>query len=296
MNQTAQSWWFIFYKDQLLLEKKERVCQNALIYRFTPVTDSCNRGKFLKKGVLTQPPCKESSPIVIKEETTVHNITTLERRNCKAFSLSSPIEESEQWVMIGLRASYEYLPLSHYQTAGKAHEILHWDRNSRFCSACGTPMEQKESIMKRCPKCDREVYPSISTAILVLVRKKDSLLLVHARNFKGTFNSLVAGFLETGETLEECVAREVKEETGLDVKNITYFGNQPWPYPSGLMVGFIADYAGGEINLQDEELSSGDFYTRDNLPELPRKLSLARKMIDWWIEHPNEQYGINGLG
>lgn len=74
--------------------------------------------------------------------------------------------------MIGLRACYEYLPLSHYQTAGKAHEILHWDRNSRFCSACGTPMEQKESIMKRCPKCGREVYPSISTAILVLVRKR----------------------------------------------------------------------------------------------------------------------------
>lgn len=87
-------------------------------------------------------------------------------------------------------------------------------------------MEQKEDIMKRCPKCGREVYPSISTAILVLVRKEDSLLLVHARNFKGTFNSLVAGFLETGETLEECVAREVKEETGLDVTNITYFGNQ----------------------------------------------------------------------
>jgi hypothetical protein len=145
-------------------------------------------------------------------------------------------------------------------------------------------MEQKEDIMKRCPKCGREVYPSISTAILVLVRKEDSLLLVHARNFKGTFNSLVAGFLETGETLEECVAREVKEETGLDVTNITYFGNQAWPYPSGLMVGFIADYAGGEIRLQEEELSSGDFYTRDNLPELPRKLSLARKMIDWWLE------------
>ena len=96
------------------------------------------------------------------------------------------------------------------------------------------------------------------------------------------------GAAQAGETSEEAVRREVLEETGLDVKNITYFGNQPWPYPSGLMVGFIADYAGGEINLQDEELSSGDFYTRDNLPELPRKLSLARKMIDWWIEHPNE--------
>ena len=110
MDQTAQSWWFIFYKDQLLLEKK-------------------GDGK-------SAVPYGESSPIIMKEKTTVHNITTLEGRNCKAFSLSSPIEESEQWTMIGLRASYEYLPLSHYQTAGKAHEILHWDRNSRFCSRC----------------------------------------------------------------------------------------------------------------------------------------------------------------
>ena len=187
MNKTTQSWWFVFYKDQLLLEKKEN-------------------GTFAL-------PYGEIPPITIKEKTTVHTITTLEGKTCKSFSLSSPFEESAQYVMTGLRASYDYLPLSHYQAAGKAHEILHWDRNSRFCSACGTPMEQKEDIMKRCPKCGREVYPSISTAILVLVRKEDSLLLVHARNFKGTFNSLVAGFLETGETLEECVAREVKEET-----------------------------------------------------------------------------------
>lgn len=261
MNQTTQYWWFVFYKDELLLEKKIN-------------------GTFAV-------PYGEMPPIAIQEKTTVHNITTLEGKNCKAFSVFYPIEESEHYILVGLRASYECLPLTHYQAAGKAHEILHWDRNSQFCSACGTPMEQKEDIMKRCPNCGREVYPAISTAILVLVQKGNSILLVHARNFKGRFNSLVAGFLETGETLEECVAREVKEETGLDVENITYFGNQPWPYPSGLMVGFIADYAGGEITLQDEELSSGDFYTRDNLPELPRKLSLARKMIDWWLEHSN---------
>lgn len=263
MNQIKQSWWFVFYKDELLLEKKEN-------------------------GTWTIP-FSELPPISIQEKTTVHEITTLEGSCCKAFSVSHPIEESENYVMVGLRASYECLPLAHYQAAGKAHEILHWDRNSRFCSACGTAMEQKEDIMKRCPNCGHEVYPAISTAILVLVKKEDALLLVHARNFKGRFYSLVAGFLETGETLEECVAREVKEETGLDVKNITYFGNQPWPYPSGLMVGFIADYAGGEITLQDEELSSGDFYTRDHLPELPRKLSLARKMIDWWLEYSNKK-------
>ena len=258
MKQSTQIWWFVFYKDQLLLEKKEN-------------------------GILAIP-SGETSPIAIKENTNVHDITVLEDKHCKAFSLAQPFEESEQYVPTGLRASYEYLPLAHYQVAGKAYEILHWDNNSRFCPVCGTRMEQKENIMKRCPHCGNEIYPAISTAILALIRKEDSLLLVHARNFKGTFNGLVAGFLETGETLEECVAREVKEETGLDIDNITYFGNQPWPYPSGLMVGFIADYAGGEIKLQDEELSSGAFYTRDNLPELPRKLSLARKMIDWWIE------------
>ena len=93
------------------------------------------------------------------------------------------------------------------------------------------------------------------------------------------------GHVEKGESFVDSVIREVKEETGLDIKNITYFGNEPWPYPSGLMVGFIADYAGGEISLQDEELSSGAFYTRENLPELPHKLSLARKMIAWWIKN-----------
>lgn len=257
-SDTQPGWWFIFYKDQLLLKKQG---DSRLI------------------------PFGETAPVVPQANTVIHFITTMSGQPCHSFSIDSLMEETTEYVMTGLRTSYEMLPLMHYQTAGKAYEILHWDRNSRFCSACGTPMEQQDSIMKRCSRCGQEVYPSISTAILVLVRKDDSLLLVHARNFKGTFFSLVAGFLETGETLEECVVREVKEETGLDVTNITYFGNQPWPFPSGLMIGFIADYAGGEIILQEEELSCGNFYTRDNLPELPRKLSLARKMIDWWIEN-----------
>ena len=258
MSKLITIWWFVFYKDQLLLKKQN----NELTI-----------------------PCNEQPPIPIPADAHVHEICTLEGHPCKAFTVSHPIEESDEYSMTGLRASYDFIPLKQYQTAGKAFEILHWDRHSRFCPVCGTKTEMKEPIMKKCPACGNEIYPSISTAILVLIRKEDSLLLVHARNFKGTFYRLVAGFLETGETLEECVIREVKEETGLDIKNITYFGNEPWPYPSGLMVGFIADYAGGEISLQDEELSSGAFYTRDNLPELPRKLSLARKMIDWWIKN-----------
>ncbi len=170
--------WFIFYQDQLLLEKND----NAFSI-----------------------PTGKNAPVTIPEGITVHTITTATGMVCKAFYTDSPIAETPEYVQIGLRASYDYLSPEHYQAAGKVHEILYWDRSNRFCPTCGTPLVQKEPIMKKCPNCGREIYPVISTAILVLVRKEDSLLLVHARNFKGTFNSLVAGFLETGETLEECV-------------------------------------------------------------------------------------------
>ena len=144
--------------------------------------------------------------------------------------------------------------------------------------------------MKRNDWCLKEGEYHLS--VLGVIQRQDGKYLITKRAADKAWApgwwEVSGGAAIAGETSEEAVKREILEETGLDVKNITYFGNQPWPYPSGLMVGFIADYAGGEINLQDEELSSGDFYTRDNLPELPRKLSLARKMIDWWIEHPNE--------
>ena len=138
-------------------------------------------------------------------------------------------------------------------------------------------------ISKRCEECGKEVWPSLATAIIVLVHRGDEVLLVHARNFRGNFFGLVAGFVETGESLEEAVHREVLEETGLTITNLRYFGSQPWPYPSGLMVGFHADYVSGEIKLQKEELAAGQWFTKDNLPEIPEKLSIARKIIDDWL-------------
>ena len=177
------------------------------------------------------------------------------------------------------------LPLEEYQCAGKASQILTWDKNSRFCPACGTPTTQTGPITKRCPHCGQEIYPRISPAVIVLIKKGDSVLLVHARNFRGSFKGLVAGFLEPGETLEECVHREVMEETGIRIKNLKYFGSQPWPYPSGIMVGYYAEYESGTIKLQDEELSAGAFYHRDHLPEIPKKLSIARKLIDAWLNN-----------
>lgn len=182
-----------------------------------------------------------------------------------------------------LRASYYKLPSSLYRKAGKCRELLYWDKNTRYCGTCGTPMRMHTDISKRCPSCGREVWPQLATAIIVLVHRGNEVLLVHARNFKGDFYGLVAGFVETGETLEEAVHREVMEETGLRIKNLRYFGSQPWPYPSGLMVGFHADYAGGDIHLQREELSRGAWFTKDNLPTIPEKLSIARKILDDWL-------------
>lgn len=253
--------WFIFFNDQLLLNKA--------------YTEQGEMKYSIPTG--TEPPAD------IEPDSTIHEVTLDNGEQIRTFALKQSAEMPEKRIMVGLRASYDYISLPDYQAAGKAYQILYWDKHSRFCPVCGTPTEQQTPIMKKCPQCGNELYPPISTAIIVLVKRGEEILLVRARNFRGTFHGLVAGFLEAGETLEECVAREVMEETGLKVKNIRYFRSQPWPYPSGLMVGFIADYESGEIKLQEDELTSAAFYHKDNLPELPRKLSIARKLIDWWL-------------
>lgn len=214
---------------------------------------------------------------------TIHSFTAPNACKCRTVLVDLPNTFGEKWVLMGLREAYDYLPLLHYKYGGKAYELLYWDSHTRYCPVCGTPTQQLEAIMKKCPSCKHEIYPPIATATIVLVRRGDEALLVRARNFRSNHYGLVAGFLEPGETLEECVAREVMEETGLRIRNIQYFGNQPWPYPCGLMVGFTADYESGDITLQAEELTTASFFSRNNLPELPRKLSIARRLIDAWI-------------
>lgn len=251
--------WFVFNNGQVLIEKK------ADGYHI---------------------PCSSLPPTEVPVGSTIHTIGYLNEYPAKTYAIYHPVpgNEDSPRMMKDLRASYDVLPLEEYNKAGKASQILNWDKNSRYCPMCGVPTTQVSPIAKRCPKCRQEFYPRISPAVIVLIKKEDSILLVHARNFRGTFKGLVAGFLEPGETLEECVHREVMEETGLRIKNLKYFGSQPWPYPSGIMIGYSAEYESGTIKLQDEELSAGNFYRKDNLPEIPKKLSIARKLIDAWLE------------
>lgn len=196
---------------------------------------------------------------------------------------SSQEELPKEWKWVDLRESYYVLSEVEYRMAGKASELLYFDHQHSYCGLCGTPMEWASMISKRCTRCGEEVWPKLSTAIIVLVHRGDEALLVKAKNFRRDYYGLVAGFVETGESLEECVAREVYEETGLRVKNIRYHGSQPWPYPKGLMVGFHADYVEGDIVLRDGELREAAFFTRDNIPAIPGKMSMARMLIEDWL-------------
>lgn len=254
-----KAYWFVFFRDNLLLQSLD--------------------------GERSTVPCQEEPPVPLTEWNVVRTYTELCGLPCKVVEVDHPLPEGSPYEFVGLRASYSRLEEDIYLKAGKGAEILYWDRNTRFCGVCGAPMKMHTVISKRCTACGKEVWPQLATAIIVLIRRDDRILLVHAHNFKGSFHGLVAGFVETGETLEECVEREVLEETSLHIKNIRYFGSQPWPYPCGLMIGFYADYVSGEIRLQRKELASGGWFGRDNLPEIPAKLSMARMLIDAWLEH-----------
>ena len=200
---------------------------------------------------------------------------------CVAANCSCPPEDLHP---VGLRESYDLLPLSDYLRAGKAAELLYWHQHHQYCGKCGTRLEPLTELSKWCPQCKTELWPQLSPAIIVLIHRGREILLVRSRTFKHNFYGLVAGFVEFGESLEECVRREIHEETQLEVDDVHYFGSQPWPYPQGLMIGFTARYKSGELKLQDEELSAGGWFDIDHLPTIPKPLSMARKLIDSYIK------------
>ena len=257
-----RKYWFVFCKGDLLLKKTSDGCYTI--------------------------PYQEEAPTPLKEWTNVHTITPFGDDDVRTYTIDSPVTDNPRYEMCGLRATYNKLPHELYQIAGKCQEILYWDANTRFCGVCGGPMKMHTEISKRCTHCGKEIWPLLATAIIVLIRREDKVLLVHARNFRGKFFGLVAGFVETGETLEEAVVREVHEEVGIKIKNIRYFASQPWPYPCGLMVGFTADYVSGELHLQRSELDDAGWFDRDHLPPVPDKMSIARQLIDSWLEESSK--------
>ncbi len=264
-DEKERAWWFVFQGS------------NLLVFSESPQVNIPFLGDFseLKMAALSR-----------------NYLGLLDDHPCYAVEVAGGVAPPEGMVFEGLRQVYGRLDEDLFWIAARAVQIVDWDRTHQFCGRCGVPMEpQQTERSKKCPQCGLLHFPRLAPAIIVLIERGEKLLLARSRRFATAMYSVLAGFVEPGESLEEAVVREVKEEVGISIKDIRYFGSQPWPFPHSLMIGFTANYAGGEILIDETEIEAAGWYTVDDLPPLPGKISIARKLIDWFIEKHSIAHG-----
>jgi NAD+ diphosphatase len=257
-GESEPAYWFAFSGDKLLLELQQDLHQ--IPYAASLSKLQTNAGKSVYLGRYNGLPCFATDILPWDDR-------------------QSPGD------FIPLRQVYGLIEEELFWLAARGYHLISWDRNSDFCGCCGAKNLYKEGEhSKYCPQCGLSVYPKISPAVIVAITKGNKLLLAQNVNNKNKFYSVLAGFVEPGESLEGCLRREIMEEAGIEVKNIQYFGSQPWPFPDSLMVGFTAEYAGGELKLDQKELCDAGWFTADHLPHIPGKISISGKLIQWFIE------------
>ena len=207
---------------------------------------------------------------------------TYDGKHCYAVEIGESAPLPQGWQPIGLRDAFGRFETTLAALSGRAYQILDWDRNHQYCGRCGTATVLRADERSRaCPGCGRTTYPPVTPAIMVLITDGGRRVLL-ARNPiwpDGRFSAL-AGFVEPGEMLEDTVARETREEVGVEVKNIRYFGSQPWPFPHSLMIAFTAEYAGGEVRPDGVEIAEARWFDAEELPKLPPSISISRRLID----------------
>lgn len=198
-------------------------------------------------------------------------------------------------VFENLRSVFSLLPEEHLELANRAIQIVEWDRDHQFCSRCRAATEiQDGERSRKCPRCGLIAYPRLSPAVIVLVERGDEILLARSPHFLPGVYSTLAGFVEPGETLEQTVAREIEEEVGVRVRDVRYFGSQPWPFPNSLMIGFRARYAGGDLMLDPDEIEDAGWFRADTLPKLPSPISIARALIEAFLAERDKSPSAGG--
>jgi len=259
----AGGYWFLFFRDRLVVA--ETGGGDFTIPRLD--------------GDLRDPALRE----LTERTRRVVYFGRLDEVDCYAGDLSSDEGLPAGYSATALRPLYGKIPVDIMRPARFAGHLLHWDRSTRYCGTCGGPNDDKaDERAKTCPACGALAFPRLSPAVIVAILDGEKILLAHNKRFSAPIYSLIAGFVEMGETLEECVAGEVGEEEGVRVTNIRYFGSQPWPFPDSLMIGFVADYAGGDIRVDGTELHDAKWFSPPDLPNLPASDSIARKIITWY--------------
>lgn len=212
-----------------------------------------------------------------------HYLGRWENRACYVLAASGAVPEG--YAVSGLRGWLGRVDPDFFYLAGRAKQIAEWNRDHRHCGRCGGLNEDHgEDRAKHCPDCDLTTYPRLSPSIIVLVRDGDKMLLARNARWPTGMYSTLAGFVEPGESIEQTVHREVEEEVGLRVKNLRYLGSQSWPFPNSLMLGFHADYDGGEIVCQDGEIADARWFHFRELPNVPGGTAISRWLIDAFIE------------
>ena len=208
-------------------------------------------------------------------------IRSADGRESKAFEFTEDLEPPEGYRLEGLRVAYHGLSEDQFRAAGTARQKVQWHRTHGFCSRCGALTKRHESHeAMACTACGQLQFARVSPAVIVLVQRGREALLARSRHFAPGVYSTLAGFVEPGESLEECVHREIEEEVGVSVTNLRYFGSQPHPFPHSLMVGFVADWHSGDLRIDPAEIEDARWFAEDELPELPHPMSIARALIE----------------
>lgn len=212
-----------------------------------------------------------------------HFIGTLDGRQLWAAGVDDDADADDGWRFSDLFSFHALAGDERWLAAGRAVQIVEWERTHRFCGRCGAPTEPVtgERAM-RCRKCGLLAFPRLSPAVIVLIHRGDEALLARSHRFPAGMYSALAGFVEPGETVEGALVREVEEEVGVRVRNLEYRGSQPWPFPNSLMLGFFAEYAGGEIVPEAAEIEDAAWFRVDALPTIPGPISIANRLITAW--------------
>ena len=211
----------------------------------------------------------------------LHYLGALDGVDCVAVGLPDNAEAPPGWRYAGLRSLFFVLPDALLALAARSCQIVEWDATHRFCGRCATATQDKAGERaKECPTCGLVAYPRVSPAMMVLVTRGTDVLLARAHRFPPAMFSALAGFVEPGETIEDCIRREVREEVGVEVGKLDYFASQSWAFPHSLMIAFTAEYAGGEVRPDDTEIAEARWFAFDAVPKLPPSVSIARRLID----------------
>lgn len=214
----------------------------------------------------------------------LHFLGRAGQTECFAAALRDDAVLTDGRTLVPARTLFGAVSDALFAAVGRAIAVAEWDRSHRFCGRCARATELVPGERaRRCPNCRTPFYPRLSPAVIVLVEREGEVLLARGANFPRPWFSTLAGFVEPGESLEETVVREVREEVGVALRDLRYFGSQPWPFGRSLMIGFNARYAGGDVTPDPTEIAEARWFRPDALPELPPRISIARRLIDDWL-------------